>query len=286
MALMVRALVAAIVVVFAAAMPAFAAELKVRIDGDAVVGSQLRATVEPTGDAPVSYQWLRCSRDDDEDDEDDRRCERIGANAPDYTPSTDDVGSRIAVRVVGADKATGRSRRTREVVQADPTPPPPPTPSGSPQPAPSPVPTPSPEPSPSPSGSPPPATGPAGTPAPGAAPTPAPYMRPFPVVRVKGSVVGDGAAITLLRVSGPRRADVRVKCTGRGCPVRRLSRHKGRIRAFERFLPAGIRITVRVTRPGFVGKHVRLVIRASRAPARRDACALPGRKRAVACPSA
>jgi len=102
---------------------------------------------------------------------------------------------------------------------------------------------------------------------------------------VRGTVAVRGARIDMLRVSAPRRATVSVTCTGSGCPVRRRIRGAGRIRAFERYLPAGLRITVRVTSPGHLGKYVRLVIRGGKPPFRRDACLLPGDKRAVVCPA-
>jgi hypothetical protein len=57
----------------------------------------------------------------------------------------------------------------------------------------------------------------------------------------------------------------------------------GRIRPFERFLPAGLLITIRVTRPSHVGKYVRLFIRSNAAPDRRDSCLLPGRNRPTPC---
>ena len=77
---------------------------------------------------------------------------------------------------------------------------------------------------------------------------------------------------------------MRVSCRGDGCPVGRLRRRPGRIAAFERFLPAGMRIVVRVTRRERIGKYVRLRIRDGRAPARRDACLLPGSPRPAPCP--
>jgi hypothetical protein len=110
------------------------------------------------------------------------------------------------------------------------------------------------------------------------------YLRPFPVVRIRGLLVDGGAEVTLLRVTAPRGSSVRVRCRRSGCPLRRRTLGVGRIRAFERFLPAGVRITLRVTKPGFIGKHVRILIRDGRPPARRDSCLLPGRKRAVTCP--
>ena len=109
------------------------------------------------------------------------------------------------------------------------------------------------------------------------------YLRPFPVVRVAGFSISRGASITLFRVTAPHTASVTVDCRGRGCPLRRLTRAPGRIRTFERFLPVGVAITIRVTRTGYVGKYVRLVIRARAAPERRDACLLPGHSRPAAC---
>ena len=67
--------------------------------------------------------------------------------------------------------------------------------------------------------------------------------------------------------------------------MRRLARGPGRLAAFQRFLPAGMRITIRVTRPERIGKHVRLRIRDGRAPARVDACLLPGSPRPAPCPA-
>jgi len=86
-------------------------------------------------------------------------------------------------------------------------------------------------------------------------------------------------------VTAPRRAVVKIRCAGPRCPVRRRTQQPGRIRRFERFLSAGMRITIRVRRQAFVGKYVRLTVRAGLPPARRDACLLPGSARPVACPS-
>jgi hypothetical protein len=110
------------------------------------------------------------------------------------------------------------------------------------------------------------------------------YLHPFPVVRVAGSSILGGAYVQRLSVTAPRRAIVEVTCSGKACQLRRLTLRPGHIRPFERFLPAGLKITIRVSRTGYVGKYVRLVIRSRAAPARRDACLLPGRTRPSACP--
>jgi hypothetical protein len=77
---------------------------------------------------------------------------------------------------------------------------------------------------------------------------------------------------------------VEVSCRGTACRLRRLLVRPGRIRQFERFLPAGLVLTIRVTRAGYIGKYVRLVIRSRAAPERRDACLMPGRSRPTRCP--
>jgi hypothetical protein len=112
-----------------------------------------------------------------------------------------------------------------------------------------------------------------------------PYLSPFPVVRIKGASVDGGAIIQLLRVTAPRRSLVSVGCAGARCPLRHLSARTGRIRPLERFLPAGLAITIRVTRAGFIGKYVRFVVRSRAAPERHDACLLPGSTRPRHCPA-
>jgi hypothetical protein len=111
------------------------------------------------------------------------------------------------------------------------------------------------------------------------------YLQPFPVVRIRGSLADRGANVTVLRVSAPTSATVSVRCSGDGCPIRRVKTKRGRLRAFERFLRAGVRITIRVRRQGYVGKYVRLTIQAGGPPARHDACVLPGDRRPVECPA-
>ena len=103
--------------------------------------------------------------------------------------------------------------------------------------------------------------------------------------RVRGELAARGAFITLLRVKAEPRARVRVTCRGDGCPVKHLRRGPGRLSAFHRFLPAGTRIVIRITRPERIGKHVRIRIRAGRPPARIDGCILPGTKGSSPCPT-
>jgi hypothetical protein len=107
------------------------------------------------------------------------------------------------------------------------------------------------------------------------------------VIRIKGYFRPGGVRVTLLSVSGPRSAHVTVRCVGRGCPVQKLSRVRApaRLRAFERFLPAGIVLQVRVTSRGRIGKYASFTIRARSAPLRTDLCLMPGQAEPKACPS-
>jgi hypothetical protein len=56
------------------------------------------------------------------------------------------------------------------------------------------------------------------------------------------------------------------------------------VHVFERALPAGVRLTVQVTRPGWIGKHTTLLIRRGRPPLRVDRCLYPGGTQPRACP--
>ena len=112
-------------------------------------------------------------------------------------------------------------------------------------------------------------------------------MRPFPVVRIAGTVLPRGARVRILSVRSPRGARIRGRCTGRGCPVRSLARTSitgtVRLRRFERRLRAGITLEIFVRKPGRIGKYTRFLIRAGKPPARVDRCLIPGRERPVAC---
>jgi hypothetical protein len=116
-------------------------------------------------------------------------------------------------------------------------------------------------------------------------PTPAapPPLWPFPVVSVGAYILDHGSRIVLWRVKAPLGAKIEVRCRGPGCPLRRRSFRPGRIRPLERYFRAGVAITIRVTRPGFIGKYTRVVIRSRKPPRRRDACLFPGDRRPRPC---
>jgi hypothetical protein len=236
----------------------------VTIVGTAAVGERLSADVTPTGypaPAITSYEWLRC----------DAlllppACKRIdGETAASYDVTPADAGFRLAARATVKNDA---GEATNESSPSDVVPAPPTRGSNFDQ-----------------TGTPP-SVGPTTTTGTTVMPNIARlrYMRPFPVVRIKGLLVDGGAQVTLLRVTAPRRSKVVVRCRRPGCPLRRAHAAVGRLRPFERFLPAGVRITIRVWRPGRIGKHVRIRIRDGKAPARRDSCVLPGSRQATTCP--
>jgi hypothetical protein len=267
------------------------AQLKsVTIQGNAVVGATLQAVADLKKGKPVPtllYQWARCGSSSP------GGCSNLaGATSATYTVIDADLGSRLVVRVTAqnlgsADTLT--SAPTAVVTGAPPPNPPPPNPPPPNPPPPNPPPPNPPVATPAPTSPAVPVTPTTQTGAPAAAPlTPvlaSPYLSPFPVVRIKGASVAGGSIIQLLRVTAPRRAAVNVRCVGARCPLRHLSARTGRIRPLERFLPAGLAITIRVTRPGYIGKYVRFIVRSHAAPERHDACLLPGSTRPGGCPA-
>jgi hypothetical protein len=119
---------------------------------------------------------------------------------------------------------------------------------------------------------------------------PAPrLLDPFPVVRFRGYVTGAGARITLLTVRTRRGTRITITCFGSACPpgAQRWAAAGGftRVRRLERVLPAGVRITIAVTKRGWIGKHTLIVIRRGRPPLRRDRCLYPGSTLPARCPA-
>jgi hypothetical protein len=247
------------------------------VSGVAQVGERLRAHGAAwSGRSPltVRYFWLRCDGislwDCSVDD---------AVESTSYLVSSGDVGKRLRAVVLVSNRdgtAYAWSEPTAAVTAAPPPPPPPPLETEPPTPAitpPAPVAEPPQSPTP-------------GTPAPRVQRRPR-MMRPAPLVRIAGWLTGRGAMVTRLTVSAPRGASIAVRCQGRGCPRRSLAMATTitRLRLFERPLPGGTRLVIRVTRPGFIGKHTVLRIRRGKAPARRDRCLYPGSEAPVKCPS-
>jgi PKD repeat protein len=120
------------------------------------------------------------------------------------------------------------------------------------------------------------------------------WLDPFPVVRIRGLATRKGARLTLLAVTAPDGARAELRCSGRGCPLKRqrqTARTRGgkatavvRFKRMERYLPAGTKIQVLVTNNGVVGKFTSFTIRRLTLPARTDRCVMPGSTRPVKCP--
>jgi hypothetical protein len=241
----VAAVAGALAVTGSAAAETRPALISVGIQGSAVVGETLGATFEAAGDPPatIEYQWRRCKADKPDE------CSDIkDAKAATYTVAPTDVGFLLRVRVKVKKGDEGESLPTA-VVSTLPPPvtPPPPAPAS-------------------------PST------TDGARP-----LWPFPVVRITGYILDHGARIVHLRVTAPRAANVDVRCKGPRCPLRHRSFSPGRIRPLERYLRAGVAITIRVTQAGSIGKYTRVVVRSRKPLRRRDACLLPGELRPRPC---
>jgi hypothetical protein len=245
------------------------------IVGPALVGSTLAVAATWTGDPypTIKYTWGRCPPTS-------TTCTVIkGEENVQYAVTASDLGYRLAAVVEIKNKAGSLKVTTAPtaVVTTPSAPPPPPPPPPPPEPDPDPLPPP-----------PPVTIVPTSASAPSAVAAPRPaLMRPFPVVRIRGYFAARGARITLLSVRGPRTARISVRCVGSGCPLATLSLPSApaRLHPFERFLPAGTRLQVRVARPGRIGKYTSFLIRARRAPLRTDRCLLPGGSRPMRCPA-
>ena len=114
----------------------------------------------------------------------------------------------------------------------------------------------------------------------------------FPVVRMSGRVVPLGTRVRSLTVSTPRGTRVRVQCSGRGCPFRRVTKraaHASRVltvrRLRGRLLRPGAVVKVWVWRPNRIGKYVSFLIRDGRPPRRADRCTKGSARVPIRCPA-
>jgi hypothetical protein len=120
--------------------------------------------------------------------------------------------------------------------------------------------------------------------------TPPLLSAPFPTIRLAGTLTGMGIRVSLLTVRAPVCSVVTVRCRGVGCPVRRVTRLKGRkvlrIRAFDgKRLRQGVRLEVLVNKRDRIGKYTRFRIGDGRYT-RSDACLRFGDRRGGRCPAA
>jgi hypothetical protein len=107
-------------------------------------------------------------------------------------------------------------------------------------------------------------------------------------VTIAGSRGSKGSRISLVYVRAPSGARVTVRCRGRGCKTRsqsvRGARRRLRFRKFERKLSAGAKLSVTVTKRGYIGRYISFKIRRRRAPLRSDLCLKEGATRPTRCP--
>ena len=117
-----------------------------------------------------------------------------------------------------------------------------------------------------------------------------PLLSPFPLIRLAGQVTERGTRIRLLRVRAPVCSRATLRCRGRSCPVRRVTRVVGRkpirFRPIERKrLRPGVKLDVLVSKRDRIGKYTRFRIRRNRAPARSDTCLRFGAQTGSTCPA-
>jgi hypothetical protein len=237
-----------------------------RLVGSALVGARLDAVDARWRGFPTptaSWMWLRCDTQDSL-----WSCRIIdGAAAPSSTVTSADLGKRLRVllRVSNRDGSAWTWSSATVAVAAPAPPVATPTPTPVPQAAPPPPPV---------------VVAPAAPEA-----IPPKLMRPEPLVRIRGWLTERGVRITLLTVRAPRGAKITVSCSGIGCPpvAPAKATKVTRLRAYEGMFRAGARLVIRITRPGFVGKHTVIRIRRGKAPVRRDRCLYPGSREPTAC---
>jgi hypothetical protein len=111
-------------------------------------------------------------------------------------------------------------------------------------------------------------------------------IRPYPTIRISGSLTKTGAKVALLTVRAPKGVRISLTCTGKSCPLREVAQATAlwHIPQFERELSAGTKLTITVAKAGYITKVTTIKIRRGKGPARSDRCQLPGATRLTACP--
>jgi hypothetical protein len=126
------------------------------------------------------------------------------------------------------------------------------------------------------------------------APPALPLMQPFPVVRITSTGTRSGVRLKQLSVLASRGSKITVQCRGRRCPLKTQSHmataSRGRsafveFRRFERSLPAGVILEIRISKAGQTGKYTRFTVRRGKVPVRSDACLDGLTVKPVLCPS-
>jgi PKD repeat protein len=117
---------------------------------------------------------------------------------------------------------------------------------------------------------------------------PVSLINPFPVARLAGSVYPRGVRVRLLEVRTPAGSRVVVRCVGKSCPHKKITKTSKkkpvRFEKLTRFLRAGTVLEVLIRKAGQIGKYTRWLIRGGKLPKRKDLCLYPGRSKGRPCP--
>jgi hypothetical protein len=111
-------------------------------------------------------------------------------------------------------------------------------------------------------------------------------IKPFPVVRISGRLTATGARVSVLTVSVTKGVSVTVRCSGRGCPMRQVA-HAAKtwhVKPFETELHAGTKLTITISKPGYISKVTTITVRRGAPPLRSDLCRFPGSSKLRTCP--
>jgi hypothetical protein len=114
-----------------------------------------------------------------------------------------------------------------------------------------------------------------------------PFIKPFPVIRIKGRFKGKLTTVTRVTVRTPRGTRIRIRCSGKGCAFKRkavAARLIG-LRSLRRTYRPKARIEIQVTKAGKIGKYMSVRTRRGKAPVRVDRCLMPGKTKPVRCPA-
>jgi len=118
-------------------------------------------------------------------------------------------------------------------------------------------------------------------------------MRPFPLVRIVTRHGSSGIRLRVRSILASSGARITITCKGRSCPVRKQSQvgWPGKVglasvsfHRFQRVLPIGTTLEIRVFKAGEVGKFTSLAVRRG-ALKRLDTCLAPDGIKPTSCPS-
>jgi hypothetical protein len=113
------------------------------------------------------------------------------------------------------------------------------------------------------------------------------FIKPFPVIRIKGRFNGTRTTLTRVTVKTPRGTRIRVRCSGHGCAFKRkaVAARTISIRSLRRTYKPKAKIEIRVTKAGKIGKYTSVRTRKGKAPVRSDRCLMPGKTTPSRCPA-